>query len=61
MLRDCRAYWQFPRPGGWHDQDDLEMVLMAMAGKAEQVFVKQATASKWTPDEGEFAAWVEVD
>lgn len=58
MARDCRKYQQFPQPGGWHDQDELELVLMGIVESAEFIYQKQGD---WTANEMKFIEWVESD
>lgn len=55
MFRDCRDFGQFPRPGGWHDQDEFEMMMMRLAQCAQHVFSKE----KWDADDRKFILWVE--
>jgi hypothetical protein len=58
---DCRDFRQFPRPGGWHAQDDLEMEAMRTARSAYNVYMKKRNGVKWDLFDAEFVAWLEGD
>ncbi len=55
MFYECQAFGQFPRAGGWHQQDDLEMYLMNIVQRAAEVYSK----SELTESDAEFVVWVE--
>ena len=58
---ECRNFGQFPRPGGWHNQDDFEMMAMNTARSAYDVYTKQKNGVKWNESDAKFIAWAEGD
>lgn len=61
MYHECTLFSQFPRPGGWHEQDDLEMSLMQLANRAASVYAKAGTGQEITPEDADFMVWLEED
>ena len=59
IFYDCQAFGQFPRVGGWHGQDDLEMHLMKIASRAAATYSAKMAKRKLTPEDAEFLVWVE--
>lgn len=44
----------FPRPGGWHEQNDFEMRVMRLAYRTAHLYQSQ----KWGEEDGEFILWL---
>lgn len=52
---------QWPRPGGWYEQDDEEMALMRLAWYVSKLYQRDANGKMrpWTADDAEFLFWLE--
>lgn len=62
MARECMDPWtggvlHFPRIGGWHDQDPLEMAAMRQAWRTAEVFGR--AAKRWSDSDREFVKWMD--
>jgi hypothetical protein len=62
MATDCMdlqtgTIHHFPRPGGWLDQDQLELDAIKIAWRTWRVFSRRQ--SKWTDNDKRFVDWMQ--